>query len=258
MSIGGVYAYCLKENRGEFDGEVSELIGTQRFEMIATKNDSKSVSMLRLTADHLKKITFPQLMRPVRGGPNAPPTVELIQWAIRAYCFPWVRHINALINGIVVLIDSDYKAAVRILGRSSFEFCAHAYYVKKHLKQHLDRKDLDAGWRFLLPIGTGSRYISEFHSTPKESELFPVGPHISKAINCFKEATPKELEDNYSYLSEFCHRNMMSFSQHYRWTTPYNIEFVDQVEFGAFGAIAGSTIQGLMAVQELQKRATND
>jgi hypothetical protein len=212
--------------------------------------DSKSVSMLRLTADQLKKIAFPQLVRPALG-PNAPPSIELIQWAIQAYCFPWIRHISALVNGIVVLIDSDNKAAVRIIGRSSFEFCAHAYYVKKHLKQHLDRKDLDAAWKFLLPLGTGSRYINEFHSTPEESELFPIGPHISKAINCFKETMPQGTEDDYSYLSEFCHPNMMTFSQHYRWTTPYVIEFVDQVEFGAFGAIAGSTIQGLMAVQEL-------
>ncbi len=218
--------------------------------MTATPEDnSQSVSMLRLTAEHLKKITFPQLVRPALG-PNAPPTIELIQWAIQMYSFPWIRHINALINGIILLIDSDNKAAVRIIGRSSFEFCAHAYYVKKHLSQHLDRKDLAAAWKFLLPIGTGSRYISEFHSTQEESELFPAGPHISKAINCFKEVMQGTDED-YSYLSEFCHPNMMTFSQHYRWTTPYKIDFVDQVEFGAFGAIAGSTTHGLMVVHEL-------
>ena len=126
--------------------------------------------------------------------------------------------------------------------------------MKKHVKQYLDRKDFAAAWKFLLPIGTGSRYINEFHSTPEDSELFPVGPHISKAINCFKEATPKETEDDYSYLSEFCHPNMMTFSQHYLWTTPYTIDFVDQVEFGAFGAVAGSTLQGLVAIGIAENR----
>src|SRR5258708_39062529 len=116
-------------------------------------DSSPSVQMLRLTAEHLKKIIFPQLVRPALG-PDAPPTIELIQWAIQAYSFPWIRHIDALINGIVLLIDSDNKAAVRIVGRSSFEFCAHAYYVNKHVKQYLDRKDLAAAWKFLLPIGT--------------------------------------------------------------------------------------------------------
>lgn len=221
--------------------------------MTATPEDnSLAVSMLRLTAEHLKKITLPQLVRPALG-PDAPPTIGVIHWAIQAYSFPWIRHMSALLNGIVLLIDSDNKAAVRIIGRSSFEFCAHAYYVKKHLKQHLNRKDLAAAWKFLLPIGAGSRYISEFHCTPEESELFPTGPHISKAINCFKEARPKETEDDYSYLSEFCHPNMMTFSQHYRWTTPYRIDFVDQVEFGAFGAIAGSATLGLMEIRELLK-----
>jgi len=45
----------------------------------------------------------------------------------------------------------------------------------------------------------------------------------------------------------------MTFSQHYRWTTPYIIEFVDQVRFGAFGAIAGSATLGLMEIRELLK-----
>lgn len=90
-----------------------------------TGEEGLSISMLRLTAEHLKKITFPQLVRPALG-PDAPPTIELIQWAVQVYCFPWIRHISALLNGIVLLIDSDNKTAVRIIGRSSFEFCARA------------------------------------------------------------------------------------------------------------------------------------
>lgn len=207
--------------------------------------------MLRVAAEHLKQIKVPQLVRPA-VGPDAPPTVELLYWAIQAYCFPWVRHMSALLNGMILLTDSDNKAAVRILGRSSFEVCAHAYYVKKHVKQHLDAKDLNAAWKFLLPIGTGSRYINEYHH-PEETELFPAPPHISKAVNCFKEVMPNGTDDDYSYLSEFCHPNTMTFQQHYRWTTPYTIEFVDQVTFGAFGAIAGSSLQGLMTVHELLK-----
>ena len=66
-----------------------------------------------------------------------------------------------------------------------------------------------------------------------------------------KPVKAKGTEDDYSYLSEFCHPNMMTFSQHYLWTTPYTIDFVGQVEFGAFGTIAGSTTQGLMAIHEL-------
>lgn len=220
--------------------------------MTTTPQDQTlSVSMLRVAAEHLKQIEFPQLVRPA-VGPHAPPTIELLHWGIRAYCFPWIRHMSAMLNGIVLLTDSDNKAVVRIVGRSSFEFCAHAYYVKKHMKQHLDRKDPTAAWNFLSPIATGSRYINEYHY-PEESDLFPAPPHVSKAVNCFKEVMPKGTEDDYSYLSEFCHPNMMTFSQHYRWTTPYTIDFEDQVVFGAFGAIAGSLVNGLVAIHELLK-----
>jgi len=227
---------------------------------LTPEDNSLTVSMLRVAAAHLKQIKIPQLVRPA-VGPEDPPTVELIRWGVQLYSFAWIRHMSALVNGIVSLIDGDNQAAVRIIGRSSFEFCAHAYYVKKHLKQYLDASDLDATWEFLLPIGTGSRYISEFHSTSEQHELFPVGPHIRKVVNCFKEMTPKETHDDYSYLSEFCHPNMMTFLQHYRWTTPYVVEFVDEVEFDSFGTIAVSTIHGLMAIHQLlvlsQERQVN-
>jgi hypothetical protein len=220
--------------------------------MTTTREDnSLSVSMLRVAAEQLKQIEFPQLVRPAIG-PDAPPTTELLQWAIQAYCFPWIRHMSAMLNGIILLTDSENKAVVRIVGRSSFEFCAHAYYVKKHMKQHLHRKDLTAAWNFLSPIATGSRYINEYHHA-EESDLFPAPPHVSKAVNCFKEVMPKGTEDDYSYLSEFCHPNTMTFQQHYRWTTRYTIDFEDQLAFGAFGAIAGSSVNGLMAIHELLK-----
>src|SRR5271165_3691094 len=207
-----------------------------------------SLSMLRLTAKHLKGVKFPQLVRP-RIGPSAPATLELVHWGIQAYCLPWVRHFAALISGIVSLNESENKAAVRIVGRSSFELCAHAYYVKKHLKQQLDSKNISGAWNFLLPVATGSRYINEHH--PEDSAMFPSPPHIKKAINCFKEVMPKGAEDDYSYLSEYCHPNTMAFQQHYRWTTPYTIDFVDQVDPGVFGSIASSSILGLMAIEEL-------
>lgn len=81
------------------------------------EDSSLSVSMLRIAAEHLKQIKFPQLVRPA-VGPNAPPTIELLHWGTQAYCFPWIRHMSALLNGIILLTDTDNKAAARIIGRS--------------------------------------------------------------------------------------------------------------------------------------------
>src|SRR5260370_31838450 len=136
------------------------------------------LSMLRLTAERLKQIKYPQLTRP-RVGQTQPATIELVQWAIQAYSLPWIRHFGVLISGIVTLSDNDNKAAVRIVGRSSFELSAHAYYVNKHVRQDLDAKNLSAAWDFLLPIGTGSRYINEFYA--EESALVAAAPHVQQA-----------------------------------------------------------------------------
>src|SRR5712692_7044853 len=166
-----------------------------------SSDSSPPRAMLRLTAEHLKRIDYPQLRRPPIG-PTQPAPIELVRWAIQAYSLPWIRHFGVLISGIVTLMDSQNRAAVRIIGRSSYELCAHAYYVKKHVKQHLDAKKLSEAWDFLYTIGTGSRYINEIH--PEDKQLFPDPPHVQKAINCFKEAVPKETHDDYSYLSEYC------------------------------------------------------
>jgi hypothetical protein len=58
-------------------------------------------------------------------------------------------------------------------------------------------------------------------------------------------------DDDYSYLSEFCHPNMMTFNQHYEWSDPSTIEFTESRVFGAFGAITASAIQSLLTMHEL-------
>jgi hypothetical protein len=94
-------------------------------EMRMAPEKSWSLSTLRLTAEYLKQIKFPQLVLPA-VGPDAPPTIELLHWAVQAYFFPWIRHMSALLDGMILLTDSDNKPAARIVGRSSFEFCAHS------------------------------------------------------------------------------------------------------------------------------------
>jgi hypothetical protein len=210
--------------------------------------DHPALSMLRLTTDHLRQIKFRCLVRP-QVGASHPPTKELVNWGVQAYSFPWLLQFCSLVGGIVALFESNNRAGARILGRSNFELCAHAYYVKKHIKQYLAERNLRAAWEFLLPIGTGSRYINEHH--PNDSNLFPSPPHINKAINCFKEVMPTGSEDDYSYLSEYCHPNTMAFQQHYYWTSPSTIEFGDVVAFGALGTIAASALQGLISTDEL-------
>lgn len=212
-----------------------------------------TLDTLRLLDRHLKQIKFPPLPR-LKVAPNEKATLELVQWGIKAYCYPWLRHLSTLISGILTLNDVGNMAALRIVGRSAYELCAHVYYVKKHVKQHLDAEDLDAAWKFLMPAATGRRYITQLY--PDIDEMFPAGAHISKAVKVFTEIMPTgtgiENDDDYSYLSEFCHPNMMAFAQHYD-ITEKGIEIRDRQksEIGAFGGITAAAIQGLMTMMEL-------
>jgi hypothetical protein len=201
----------------------------------------------------MKRFSFPNLRCP--PVPLKEPTaVDLVDWGIRLYCFSWMRHFSTLVNGLVSLEEAGNDPSARIIARSVFELGAHAYYVKKHIKQHIDAANLAAAWKFLTPIAVGSRYISEQH--PEESDMFPSPPHISKAINCFAERMPEDAQEGYSFLSEFCHPNLMAFLQYYNWADPQTVMFVDSKPAnGIFGSTAAASMEALLAIEELLRIA---
>jgi hypothetical protein len=207
-----------------------------------------SESLLRLIAQNLAKIEYPDLIRPPRSA-NSRTNSEIVKWGSCVYSCALVRHLSALLNGVVTLHDARNTPAARIVARSCFELGAHAYYVKKHLKQHMEKDDWQAAWNFLTPITTVSRYTRE--QFPEEPDMFPLPAHISKVINCFREVTPKEAHDDYSYLSEFTHPNTMAFLQHYEWADPATIRFASSPIHGYMGSIVASGVEGLVAIDEL-------
>lgn len=117
------------------------------------------------------------------------------------------------------------------------------------MKQYVDKKDFSAAWKFLTPIATTSRYISE--QIPEESDLYPLPAHISKVVNCFREVTPKKAQDDYSYLSEFAHPNAMTFLQHYEYVDPRTIRFRSSTTQGFLGSIVIASTQGIAAIYAL-------
>ena len=102
---------------------------------------------------------------------------------------------------------------------------AHAYYVKKHCLQYMDKEDWQATWDLMFEVNQGSRYMKEKQdekgSVANEAAAFvgelPEGPHIKKVMNCFNEyfqGEEKGATSNYSFLSEFCHPNSFAFTNH--------------------------------------------
>lgn len=213
------------------------------------QRNSNASEILREVSQQLSLFSFPELKRP-RVPANAPATYELVAWGAKVYCFSWMRHLCTLLRGTVTLLVSDNNQSARILARSIFELGAHAYYVKKHLKQHIQQAKFSAAWEFLTPIAMGSRYMNE--QIPEESELFPAPAHISKAIKCFSEVMPQSSQEDYSYLSEFCHPNVLAFLQYYEWLDPETVRFVDNKPLEGFlGATTAAVIQGLLVAAEL-------
>lgn len=219
---------------------------------MSIQEQSTYLHTLRAMAEHTKGFGFPNLRRPLVLH-NEPATQELVNWAAQVYCYSWLRHFSTLVNGIITLKDAGNNPSARVVARSLFELGAHAYYVKKHVKQHIDGKNLNAAWNFLTPICVGSRYINEQH--PEDSEMFPLPTHISKVIACFDEVMSKEARDDYSFLSEYCHPNTLAFRQYYRWLNPCEVGFIDHEPGGIFGSTAAACIQGLMAIQETLRMA---
>jgi len=216
--------------------------------MTTVSQNRDSFSTLRFIAERTMAMTFSVLKRP-RVLPNEPATQELVNWSARVCCFSWIRHFSTLLNGVVLLKDVGNTPSAIIVARSLYELGAHAYYVKKHFKQHIDAKDFEAAWNFLTPIATGSRYMNEQY--PETSEMFPTPAHISKIIKCFGEVLPNDAIDNYSFLSEYCHPNTFAFSQHYRWLNPDEVAFVGHEAQGMFGATTAACVMGLMAIQQM-------
>ena len=119
--------------------------------------------------------------------------------------------------------------------------------------QHVQEGNFSAAWEFLTPVAMGSRYVNE--QIPEESELFPAPPHISKAVKCFSEVMPRSAQEDYSYLSEFCHPNVLAFSQYYEWIDPETVRFIDRNPIEGFlGTMIAAVIQSLLAVEELLAR----
>jgi len=220
------------------------------WESVSTFSHADSARVLRLAGAGLEELKFPPLVRPDVPLDSAP-TKDLIDWAVQLYSFSLLSQLRAVLRGVISVIETHNIPALRIMVRALFEMGAHSYYVKKHVKQHLEADHLEAPWEFLLPLGTSSLYaISPY---PEESQLFPSPAHIDKVIHCFNEIMEGDALESYSLLSQFSHVDMAVFKQHYQWEGGRLITF-DVPEGNMSTALplgASATLAALDAVSEL-------
>lgn len=179
----------------------------------------RDLAFLEEASRLLLEIQFPSLIRP-RVVEREPPTEELINWAIQIYCFGLLSHYREMLRSLVALIQTSHIPAAFVVARCLFEMGAHAYYVHKHVTQHLQAEALDSAWKFLEQVNMGSRYMREEieRRVPGQEDIdFPAPREVARVMRAFDEwGNYRRALVDYSFLSEFSHPNMAAFSHYYR------------------------------------------
>jgi hypothetical protein len=189
---------------------------------------------LNFALQQLDTITPPDLPRPAVPY-QAPPTQELLAWAIRVYFYSTFCQFRELLRATLTLVNADLVPGVFLCSRGLFELAAHAYYVKKHVLQHLENNDFKAVWQFLYEVNLGSREMRDVQKDQSGESDYPEGPHIAKVMACFNEYfknghKEKVATKTYSGLSEFSHPNCYAFINHFEWES--DLQNMAKVTFG--------------------------
>jgi len=180
----------------------------------------KEAGYLKALLPELDGVQFHDLERPdVPHG--QPATEELVKWASQVYVYSIVSHFREILRSTLTLYDAGQVAAVFLCVRSLFEMAAHIYYVRKHVLAHLDQKDWDAAWKFMLKVNAGSRYMKEEYGDKLDGKIeLEESPKVQSAIAAFNEyfnGDKKRATREYSFLSEFSHPNSFAFTNHLDW-----------------------------------------
>src|SRR4249920_2037754 len=118
------------------------------------------LAALKIVHRELRRVKFARLERPdVACGD--PPTLDLLDWGVKLYCFSMLSHFRELLSSLIVLSIVGHVPAVFILARCLYEIGAHSYYVQKHVKQYRNAKNAKEGWKFMESINMGSLYMKQ-------------------------------------------------------------------------------------------------
>jgi hypothetical protein len=173
------------------------------------------VTKLQAVLDRLSALPTPTITLTRKSIDR--PTDEQVAWAALVYAYALLHHLRSLLQGIVCEIDDGNTPTALILTRALLELAASAYYVEKHLAQHLNgSRDLTAAWRLLERVVTGSRYSRAYLPPTPGTPQVPESPHIATMMRALNELLkPDEAERTYSDLSEFSHPNRGALALYY-------------------------------------------
>jgi len=168
----------------------------------------------------LEEVRFPCLDRPAVPY-GAPPTQELIEWAMRFYASVLLSHVRQLLRTFLLAVREGQKPSAFVLGRAIFELGAHATLVYMTFEKRRGAQDFEGMWKLFDRATMGNLEMRQ------RGELTPVGEewlapfHVNDAIRALDAFFAKTGRDDkaaqvmYDALSEHSHPNQGAFSQYY-------------------------------------------
>jgi hypothetical protein len=169
-------------------------------------------------ATSLRKIQLAALTRP-ELGPDDPPTLELVQFDLKAYAYSSIAYVRDLLNGFLVLVAAQNVSAVDLVVRGLYEWTMQASYVDQQnripiksgnfveCRTVMDRVQSGNGWV--------KRHGDKYWKPPFEDDI-PDSLRIKHLVKAYKahqleRRNEENVEDDYGYLSEHAHPNSVCF-----------------------------------------------
>jgi hypothetical protein len=168
----------------------------------------------------LQRIQLPPLTRPDLG-PDDPPTLELVQFDLKAYAYSSIAYVRDLLNGLLVLEAKQNVAVVDLAIRGLYEWTMQASYVGQknripiksgnfvECRTVMDRIQAGNGWV--------RRHGDKYFLPPFEEDI-PDSLRIKHLVMAYKahqleHGKVENVEDDYGYLSERAHPSSLCFSE---------------------------------------------
>jgi hypothetical protein len=211
-------------------------------------------------AGRLHALEFPVLIRPAVPY-GAPPTAELIAWAVEVYVFCFLAHIRQLMESYALLVRHMHWPTTFFVGRGLFELAGHATLVLQKVRDALKTNDYAVAWEVLDAANMGNRHMRERNVKTADDVEWPAPFRVRKGVRALNATFPEdaraadEAEVMYSHLSEFCHPNMGAFSQYCEFEQRGETSLVrmrrSPEDVGAISEARIAVTLGLLAAVEL-------
>lgn len=136
----------------------------------------------------LQQLHLPSLIRP-SIGPADPPTLELVQFDLKAYAYSSIAYVRNLLDGLLVLSAAQNVAAVDLVIRGLYEWTMQASYVDQQNRIPIKSRDF-VGCRSVMDrVQTGNGWIKrhgdKYWKPPFEEDI-PESLRIKHLVKAYK------------------------------------------------------------------------